>query len=435
MNDAGAVIFHGDKSDSFADNLFQVVFTNIRLKYNLVLITQDRDLATDILRLNQSVSVKTNKIIKVLYIASDNSLKERSVTRTTQNTQPPIQNIDKFSLPSVAKPNTGSKPIKVTLIPEKSDFVIINGNKVKLGKEIGKGGEGIIYEVGNNQICKVYKKEKLTVLRHEKLKLMVSKQLSCNGVCWPREIVFNERSEFVGYIMDKASGIPMQTAMFVKPVLEKNFPKWRRLNLVTLCINILDKIVYIHDRNIIIGDINPLNILIKNDTEVYFVDTDSYQIESYPCPVGTVNFTAPEIQNKDFKAFFRTIEHEYFAVATLMFMALLPGKPPYSQQGGSNPSINIKNMDFSYPLGEQSNKKVPQGPWRYIWSHLPYKVKELFYNSFTTNSRPTPKVLLDALTDYKHYLENPHKYDNFSNEIFPNKFKELKKPFRELNIR
>ena len=175
--------------------------------------------------------------------------------------------------------------------------------------------------------------------------------------------------------------------------------------------------------------------MIKNDTEVYFVDTDSYQIESYPCPVGTVNFTAPEIQNKDFKAFFRTIEHEYFAVATLMFMALLPGKPPYSQQGGSNPSINIKNMDFSYPLGEQSNKKVPQGPWRYIWSHLPYKVKELFYNSFTTNSRPTPKVLLDALTDYKHYLENPHKYDNFSNEIFPNKFKELKKPFRELNIR
>jgi len=426
LNDAKAVDFRGDKSDSFADNLFQVVFTNFRLKHNLVLITQDRALAIDILRLNQSASVKTNRQIKVLYIASDYSLKERAMTRLTKKVQPQTNQIDKFSLPTISKPLPDCKPLKVTIIPEEGDFILTNKNKVKLEKEIGKGGEGIIYEFGINQICKIYKKEKLTNLRFEKLKLMVSRQLVCDGVCWPREIVFNERNEFIGYIMDKASGIPMQTAMFVKPVLEKNFPNWKRLNLVNLCINILDKIICLHDKNIIVGDINPLNILIRNDTEVYFVDTDSYQIESFPCPVGTVNFTAPEIQNKDFKAFFRTIEHEYFAVTTLVFMILLPGKPPFSQQGGSNPSINIRNMDFSYPLGEQSNKKVPQGPWRYIWSHLPYKMKEIFYNAFTTNLRPAPNILREALIEYKFYLEHPLKYDSFSNDIFPCKFKEVK---------
>ena len=43
--------------------------------------------------------------------------------------------------------------------------------------------------------------------------------------------------------------------------------------------------VYLHERNIIMGDINALNILVVSPTEVYFVDTDSYQIEEFPCPV------------------------------------------------------------------------------------------------------------------------------------------------------
>ncbi|MBQ5927335.1 MAG: hypothetical protein IIX01_05380 [Clostridia bacterium] len=41
-----------------------------------------------------------------------------------------------------------------------------------------------------------------------------------------------------------------------------------------------------------------------------------------------------------------------------MFMIMLPGKPPYSQQGGGNPVQNIISMDFSYPFGENSNKTV-----------------------------------------------------------------------------
>lgn len=99
---------------------------------------------------------------------------------------------------------------------------------------------------------------------------------------------------------------------------------------MTLCITILKKLKYLHDRNVILGDINPNNILVVSPTEVYFVDTDSYQIEGFPCPVGTINFTAPEIQRKDFSTFLRTIGNERFAVATLLFMIMLPGKPPYS---------------------------------------------------------------------------------------------------------
>ena len=174
----------------------------------------------------------------------------------------------------------------------------------------------------------------------------------------------------------------MQTSIFIKPNLERCFPEWNRINLINLCITILVKITELHRRNIIVGDINGLNILVKDDLNVYFVDTDSYQVEQYPCPVGTVNFTAPEIQELSYENFFRTKQHEYFALATLIFMILLPGKPPYSHRGGSTPFTGIKSGNFSYPLGEWNTDSTPMGPWRFIWSNLPYHLKEAFTNIF-----------------------------------------------------
>lgn len=53
----------GEAGDNFADNVFQVVFTKFRMNYHLMLITEDKDLAEDILKLNDSKSVKAKPII------------------------------------------------------------------------------------------------------------------------------------------------------------------------------------------------------------------------------------------------------------------------------------------------------------------------------------------------------------------------------------
>src|SRR5690606_23968986 len=111
---------------------------------------------------------------------------------------------------------------------------------------------------------------------------------------------------------------------------------------------------------------------------------------------------------KNFDSFLRTFGNEHFAVATLLFMIILPGKPPYSQQGGESPIDNIVNMDFSYPFGDQTNKKTPDGPWRFIWSHLPYDIKEAFYQTFRKdgeNSREQDRLDVDEwLQKFKYYL-------------------------------
>lgn len=48
--------------------------------------------------------------------------------------------------------------------------------------------------------------------------------------------------------------------------------------MISLSIDILRKIKYLHDHDVIIGDINLLNILVVSSGETYFVDTDSYQL-------------------------------------------------------------------------------------------------------------------------------------------------------------
>jgi serine/threonine protein kinase len=270
----------------------------------------------------------------------------------------------------------------------------------------------------------------------EKLRRMVETGFSYDGICWPIDMVENHEGVRIGYLMNKARGVELQKSLFIKPLMEKHFGSWTKVDTVRLALTILNKISKLHCNNIVIGDINPLNILVNSPEEVYFVDTDSYQIEDLPCFVGTVFFTAPELQRKNFRTFLRTLGNERFAVATILFMIMLPGKPPYAQQGGEDPVTNIVNMDFSYPFEAKSNKKTPAGPWRFCWSHLPYTIKKAFYETFShngqyskENDRLSVTQWIDLFTTYLKLLKDGTltQQDPISIDIFPFRFKSTDK--------
>ena len=219
---------------------------------------------------------------------------------------------------------------------------------IVLGKKIASGGEGTIYATNTEYVAKIYKPKNLTRHRYEKLKLMLSHPIKQEGICWPVAMLYNENKEFVGFLMPAAKGKTLQTGIFLTEPFKKNYPDWKKRDLVELSLTILKKIVYLHSHNIIMGDLNPANILFVSPKEVYFVDVDSWQMEDFPCHVGTINYTAPEIQGKRYETFLRTLGNENFAVATLLFMLMLPGKPPYAHRGGEDQATNIINMNFSY---------------------------------------------------------------------------------------
>lgn len=330
-----------------------------------------------------------------------------------------------FALPGrpITEPD---EPLSVRELPASGHYIYTPaGRRLQLGQPISAGGEGTIFATQlPGEVCKIYHPGKLTQLRQRKIELMVSRKIERPGLCWPTEIALNSAGEFVGFLMPRASGRTVQSGMFVKPVLEKNFPHWRRRDLVNLCIAFIEHIEFLHGLNIIVGDINPLNLLVESDSrQLWLVDTDSFQIENFPCPVGTVNFTAPEIQGRSYAEYLRSKEHELFAVATMLFMFLHPGKPPYSQQGGGSPMDNIKAMDFPYLfVKDEENfpgKNAPQGPWQNIWSNLPYPLREAFHNTFRMNRRTPVEEWRRLLLRYRYSLEKGHTCD----ELFPTGFR------------
>lgn len=440
----------GDKNDNtHADNVFDVIFTKFRIYYTMLLITRDYNLARDILALNDKKATFGKKI-EVCIISDDGFLLKaktkqnapndsnaqsngESIHNTTQihnGTQP---NLKPFQI-GVMLTQISNEIIKTSLIPKSGDFIFTpSGAKVALLNEIGKGGEGAVYETNTQYIAKIYFANKITKRIAEKIQLMISRKVVFEGICFPVEILLNAHNEFVGYLMPKAKGYQLQKTMFSKPLLQKYFPNFKKRDMIEICITILKKIEFLHSINVILGDINPSNILVVSPKEVYFVDTDSYQIEGFPCPVGTINFTAPEIQGKKYDSFLRSIGNEKFAVATLLFMIMLPGKPPYSQQGGESPAENIKNGKFPYGFKGESNGNAPDGSWKYMWSHLPYTLKESFYYTFIKdgqyndkNNRINATKWLKIFVDYQNQLHYMMKVDEMSNDIFPSRLRKVK---------
>lgn len=418
-----------DPDDNFADNVFQVVFTKNRLKGQLLLITQDVKLARTINGLNRDKACRAFPV-KALRLDSAGNLTDFDKGRSSNSK--PVPPAEKFRLCTQI---TRSQDVQMNIshIPGQGEYVYASNQKILLVRELNSGGEGIIYETNTPYVAKIYKKLNNTRLKYEKIQRMLSKKVQFPGICYPIDALMNSRHEFVGLLIPKAEGTKLFSLVFT-PAFKTSCARWKRRDLVELCITILKKIQYLHDRNILLGDINPYNIIVKSTKEVFLVDTDSYQIEEFPCPVGIEPYFAPEIIGKHCKDFMRTFGNEYFAVATLLFMINLPGKPPYSQQGGDTMGKNILNMRFPYPLDEKSNNCAPEGDWKYIWSHLTYEIKNAFYHTFqkngqysTENNRLSVQDWLRLFEKYLYLLDSGvlAKQDPMSLELFPTRFKRI----------
>lgn len=336
---------------------------------------------------------------------------------------------DKYDLPTTIN-QISQEILPTSFLPTEGDTIICYNNRVKmvLGGLMGIGGEGAIYHVNKALVCKIYKTEKLTVSKMEKLRLMISKPISDPEICWPIDIVTNIKGEPVGYIMPMAKGFILNRVSS-QAFLQQYFPKWRRKDLVELVLTITSKIKYLHDRNAIIGDINTRNIMFVSPSEVYFVDTDSYQIEGFPCPVGTNEFTCKEILNSGsrFPGFLRNWGHENFSIAMLFFVLLMNGRHPYSYKGGEDTVSNIKKSFFPYPYDTDTQfiDQIPAGNWRLLWQYMPEYVKGAFYSTFSfrgnhneNKTRMGSESWVIILYQYLDTLTRERK-TSLSNELFP----------------
>lgn len=299
--------------------------------------------------------------------------------------------------------------LRIKYEPSEGDLVYdVDGNSYRLNSKLASGGEGIVYKVDSQDLIKIYRDNKVPKYTENKLKLMLEKHIFelRKNIFAPKDIVFNNKKEFVGYLMSQARGCKLQE-IFGGSDNESGIDDNEK-NYVKLCVNFLETVDFLHSHRIIVGDINPNNILINEKCEMFFIDCDSFQIGNYPCPVGTDEFLPPELRGQNMNETMRSLGNEYYSISVMLFKIMCRGVHPY-QAKGSSMDDNIKNSFFPYEI-KGSNSKTPTKSVQY-WESMSLTLREAFYHTFSKNgkhrredSRLSPKQWLACFREYQKKL-------------------------------
>lgn len=477
----------GDGSNPYADDLFVELFSHFGGRYSMCLLTNDITLR---LRIRLLAAETGNRFIAgtvradgQVAVDDDQYLYERAARKLTRITRhideglaKPKDHIEAASLAPLldrfrqilpvsavdARPGarradkvramdsperssafkrvTTLKPRDQLLpdatIPGAGDRVLVESahspGALRLGSLIGEGGEGAVYAVegDESQVAKIFDKDHRTTHRKAKLEILLARTLDSEGIGFPTGLITNTDGDFVGYSMPKASGKELQVTIMRPARFRRVYPNWTKADLVDVCISFLEKVEYLHSLNILLGDINPKNLMVDEHKTVWIIDADSWQIEGYPCPVGTAMFTASSITG-DYANSLRTVEEERFAVATMLFMILITGQFPYARAGadGGDFATLIREGKFAFQFQGASDQDQPEGNWKFMWSHLPFQVKRLFWNTFQKEGgsrygrRPTASEWLTVFREYRDFFGSSDDFDPMSSDVYPFRFR------------
>lgn len=275
--------------------------------------------------------------------------------------------------------------------------------------------------------AKIYTSNVNTFLE-KKVERMLSRDIRHKGLCWPIDILRDGTGKFTGYLLPEAAGEPLHLSIFKRARFQQMFPSWTKMDLCDLALNILEQIKYLHNCNILLGCINPAAIRVVDKDNVFFLDTDNYQVEGFPTLVHNLTFTPPELLGK--KIYLCTKENDNYGIALLLFMLMMPGKLPYNLGNGSTPEERILHSRFSFSFKDEHGSQAMPSAWRFMWSHLtPFK--PLFYSTFKKgerysdpNERRTIDEWIGTLRYYRKDLESP--FDSESLKLYPETFKRSK---------
>ena len=217
---------------------------------------------------------------------------------------------------------------------------------------------------------------------------------------------------------------------------------------IEMILKMLNAFKYLHERNILVGDIKLENVLYSKKTmDICFVDMDSVQIGEFNCRHSTLGYDPPEViqclknrrhderladgrycYNQYYSDNYRTLEIESYAMSVLIYRFLMEEKCPYTyedwldegfQDGEYNNNELCIKRQFAYGVDEidtmETACKVA------MWSHFPSFLKEAFVAVFTKGKRYTDDEWIMIFSRYKKILESGKldKADKDCKEPFP----------------
>lgn len=218
--------------------------------------------------------------------------------------------------------------------------VYLDGKRVRLDprRSVGKGGEADVFALPGEKAVKVWKgpdhpdyaglpqerdaaRRRLDVYQR-KLRRFPS---DLPGRVVAPEQLASDRSgkRLLGFTMRL-----LRDAVELRRFAEPAFRSGRIGNEVVqqVFLRIHETVAGLHERNVVIGDFNDLNVLVR-DADAYFIDADSFQFDGFACPAFTTRFVDPLLcepkQRLPTLSRPHTADSDWYAFAVMLMQSLL----------------------------------------------------------------------------------------------------------------
>lgn len=248
-----------------------------------------------------------------------------------------------------------------------------DGSIVKLGRLLGSGGEGDVFECQGNAciVAKIYHKQ--PHLEHSR-KLSAMAQICSKEIeriaAWPSHTLsLKHGGAPIGFLMRRFGGEFREIVSLYNPMDRKKlFPKADFSFLAHTAVNLAAAFDTMHSAGIVVGDVNQKNILVNHDALIRLIDCDSFQIthnnERFRCRVGVPDYTPPELQGKTFEQIDRCANHDNFGLAVIIFSLLMMGRHPFSGVSVKSSAIDLTEaiLGFHYAYGSSAGGSILRPP-------------------------------------------------------------------------
>jgi hypothetical protein len=295
-------------------------------------------------------------------------------------------------------------------------------DSLQFGEILGKGGEATVFRLRHDAgtVAKLYHQHSHE--RAEKLLIMVENpppQLGSQPdaiIAWPQKRIRSKADNIVGFLMPTVpAGEPVANLYNTKTRLARN-PHFHWQYLLRTAANLARSFSKIHAAGYVVGDVNDMGVLVTNRAIVSLVDCDSFQVKDprgsrvFRCNVGIGMFTPPELSGTNFARTDRTVNHDAFGIATIIYLLLL-GVHPFSikVKSGEQPTPEDAIKHGLYP---DANSSITAPPHAAPVEILPMEVRRLFRAAFVNGTRPEAKEWVRILDQTDQTLKRCRRNEN-----------------------
>jgi serine/threonine protein kinase len=237
--------------------------------------------------------------------------------------------------------------------------VFKSGKEIKLTDKdyLSEGGEGKIY-IKSGEVFKIYHEINKVIPEKKVKELLV---LDKKNIISPKHMIYDSKSIPVGYTMDYINDTVALPRIFTTSFRDRTgiTPE----SSIKLVEQMMETIQFIHDKKILIVDMNEFNFLVDSKTfkTPYFIDVDSYQTQSFPATA--IMLSIKDWQSKDFNEY--TDWYSFAIISCQIFVGIHPFKgthPSYNRsdlEGRMKANVSIFNKDVSVPSATREFDLIP----------------------------------------------------------------------------